>query len=374
MNWYAKHEKIVRIAELRGEWWIIDGSADFADGDVGDYNHDAIAIEHAQSIVRDAMEKDPVIAEAAYLIFGEQGDYDSYDPIATREALNNWSDDMLSQGKLTDEEVDDIYQTIVNRTGVDPEILRIAMGLVETGAARDYAIKFWKWKRVAGNAIETYTLTPADAKDIANGLWSAYGEEAENETYTIYVYSTKKFYTDVTFEDIEKGPMAINRRRTAKTDRKIRKQADYDDYLKWKKENESEQPEANLENVPVFKRPSKAEQIKRQVEDAGGRIFSENKGGGIVKFTIAIMEEDRKKFRGSLEDKLIFYVAEELGSTYGSIRKNFTISSKTLYPEKIMNNIRSRKRTWQQLTQEERNQGIFMIEMFVDIGRAAKMN
>ncbi|HEV3251223.1 MAG TPA: hypothetical protein VGZ71_09750, partial [Puia sp.] len=32
--------------ELRGEWWIVDGSTQFADANVGDYNHEGLAIEH----------------------------------------------------------------------------------------------------------------------------------------------------------------------------------------------------------------------------------------------------------------------------------------------------------------------------------------
>ena len=31
---------------IRGEYWIVDGSVEFADGDVGDYNHEAIATNH----------------------------------------------------------------------------------------------------------------------------------------------------------------------------------------------------------------------------------------------------------------------------------------------------------------------------------------
>ena len=31
--------------EIRGEYWIQDGYVDFADGDVGDRNHEGIAID-----------------------------------------------------------------------------------------------------------------------------------------------------------------------------------------------------------------------------------------------------------------------------------------------------------------------------------------
>ena len=46
-------EQIVRTLlenapRIRGEYWIIDGSATFADGDVGDMNHEGYAIDHAR--------------------------------------------------------------------------------------------------------------------------------------------------------------------------------------------------------------------------------------------------------------------------------------------------------------------------------------
>ena len=39
MNWFKK------ISEVHGEWWIDDnGQAVFADGDVGEYNHEGYVI------------------------------------------------------------------------------------------------------------------------------------------------------------------------------------------------------------------------------------------------------------------------------------------------------------------------------------------
>ena len=34
------------MTEIKGEYWIYDGNVDFADGDVGDYNHESIAMSH----------------------------------------------------------------------------------------------------------------------------------------------------------------------------------------------------------------------------------------------------------------------------------------------------------------------------------------
>ena len=47
--------KIYRIAQLRGEWWIMNGTAAFADGDVGDFNHEGYAIQTAQQSIMEGV-------------------------------------------------------------------------------------------------------------------------------------------------------------------------------------------------------------------------------------------------------------------------------------------------------------------------------
>ena len=137
MSWYNQSKLAIKLAKLRGEWWIIDGNASFADGDIGDYNHEAVAIEYAQSQVKNAMITDPIFSEVASVIFGEQGDYKSFDPIGSRVYLNDWADAINKDSKITDEKVDDIYDTIVKRTRIDRDLLDIAMGNMED--VRDYA-------------------------------------------------------------------------------------------------------------------------------------------------------------------------------------------------------------------------------------------
>jgi len=86
--------------------------------------------------------------------------------------------------------------------GISDEDYSIAEGF---GDAREYAMKKWGWKRVEGNNIETWTLTPEDLQIISSGLWDAYDEEAETSTFNIYVYGTKKSYNNIPLDIIDKG-------------------------------------------------------------------------------------------------------------------------------------------------------------------------
>ena len=38
-------ENLLKESKFRGEWWFQEGQAVFADGDVGDMNHEAVVIE-----------------------------------------------------------------------------------------------------------------------------------------------------------------------------------------------------------------------------------------------------------------------------------------------------------------------------------------
>jgi len=211
MSWYKKHLR--KVAALQGEWWIVNGNVKFADNSNSDYGHESIVIEHAQSIVKSAMRKDSILSRAIKVIFGRPGHYDEFDPIGAREYLMNWSDEMCQRGLLTEEESEDIYDTIVKRTGVDSYVLSIAMGSKSSQDTKLYAMKEWGWKRVATNNIELWQLTKGDTEDIVIGLHSAYGSECERESYNIEVHSNKMYYSGISYFEIESGPTAILKHR-----------------------------------------------------------------------------------------------------------------------------------------------------------------
>jgi len=199
---------LCKYAEMRGEFWIHDGTAMFADGDIGDYNHEAYVIEVVQS----------------QIINGEE-DWEEWKNKTVLEILEEKKQE-LEEKKLDTEEPGDIkdiddqiyeiwemskntsyyaYELIgdnLEELGIEPEYFEIAKG---QGDAREFAMKHWGWKRLEEDNIETWFLKENDLRDIANGLYDAYDDVVINSNFNIYVYSSNKYYTDVPFQAIETG-------------------------------------------------------------------------------------------------------------------------------------------------------------------------
>jgi len=217
LNWYKKAQLNVRVAASAQEWWIgpngdvVEADSDSNDG-AGTYGHEDRAIEEAQRIVKNKMRQHPVFAEAADIIFGEMGNYEEYDPIASREYLNNWIDHAFNMGQITEEQVDDIYDAIEKETGVSEELLTIAMGSGEDYEARDYALKNWGWIAIRGTNIETHTLSPRDVAKLTKGIQDIWGDKADNLLFDIHVRSGDKYLTRVPFNDIRRGKLSIHMR------------------------------------------------------------------------------------------------------------------------------------------------------------------
>jgi hypothetical protein len=211
MNWYKTAKLNIKIAQDTNEYWIDQsGNIIEADGGADSYNHEARAIEEAQSIVKRKLSSHPLFSDLAYTIFGEQGDYDSYDPIGAREYMWSWVDNALSNGDLTEEQGDDIYGTIVNQTGVDEELLGIAMGNARNYAARDYAIKNWKWIALRGINLEMPDLSRGSLSRSMKGIRQAFGDKAEVLNFNITERMRNNYYSEIPFYEMERGPMAIN--------------------------------------------------------------------------------------------------------------------------------------------------------------------
>lgn len=149
------------MGELRGEWWIIDGSASYADGDIGNMNHEAYVIEHVRCDIADKC--------------GMQ--YES-------EGWTEW---------------DEIVREITDEHGVTEEELDIASG---NGDARQYGLEVLGWKRVVDGTVETWTFTAADRSDIVSGLWDMGEELDDDHKVSISVASTGDYYS-MTIAELE---------------------------------------------------------------------------------------------------------------------------------------------------------------------------
>lgn len=197
MNWYKK-------AQIRGEWWIIDGNAIFADNNIGEMGHEAYVLETVRKEIVNAMN---YYAEEIY-------DWN----ITKQEIIQNLVqsgkiDPKLLIKKYGEDYIEkipyntDIFDVIAKKFNIPQEQLDIAD---ESGDIREYGMKNLGWKRMAGNNIETQTLTSADLKNIMDGIYDAYSEESENSKFNIEIRGNGKVFWDIPWQVMENGVMAIS--------------------------------------------------------------------------------------------------------------------------------------------------------------------
>lgn len=162
---------IMKEDHERGEWWIDErGETTFADGDVGDSNHEAIVIQHLtyQILSHFNINNDEVsnLSDNEEEIFQSLKDDDRL----TEEDIEEWETRGPSEVILR--------KLIEDKTFGDPkqteDALYIAYGS-NSRDARNYAMKYWRWKimKTFENHIEiqTWHLKPEDLGIIVRGIW-----------------------------------------------------------------------------------------------------------------------------------------------------------------------------------------------------------
>jgi hypothetical protein len=139
--WKAAHPvESVTEQVASGEWWIDDmGMAEYADGDIGDYNH---AIRAFESMI--GMGLDDLPPDAPELI--------PMEPIDDDDA--EW---------LRDQAVDE----------------NVIAFLKEGGDPREWAIKHMGWIRLAGHAAEVWEFDDATLGSLRSGIWDAWISDRE---------------------------------------------------------------------------------------------------------------------------------------------------------------------------------------------------
>ena len=192
---------------LPGEWWLIDGQAVFADGDVGELNHDGHVWQHLLSEFADELD---AIPELAWLR-GQVRDWvntDGGDPAYLRTIINDLSDGAFKAGEITQEQYDAPnawIQALLDWSDIKWSILTADDTTVR---AREWAIETLGWVRVHGNACELWQLSQRALKDLADGLWDAHQEEAADALYFLEVHHPRRqCFEDVPFTVLEAGEL-----------------------------------------------------------------------------------------------------------------------------------------------------------------------
>ena len=192
----AANSKNIKTAYLDGEWWIINGSALFADGDVGDFNHEAYSIQYAQDILMDGQEDWESWKHSKALDLVE-------------EIKDNYDEDRYYEMKSEAEsDPESFILNHLEEAGIDADTFFVANG--NSNDPRTWSMKTLGWKRLAGNSITTWTLSSADLESIKSGIWDAYGESdsLDKEKFDIEVASNNRMYWGVPINKIESGDLS----------------------------------------------------------------------------------------------------------------------------------------------------------------------
>jgi hypothetical protein len=222
------------MSEIRGEYWIIDGRADFADGDNGDKNHEMIAMEHVCSF-----HLDKIYSYAQKLNVGNlpslrsiENEEDQFTQ-SVQSLLGLIARKLFQQvdpnnPKLPQYRSDNqIWAEIEKNCGLDNEALHIMMSGDQslyrysraTNSSLDprvYVMKTEGWIVVRNNNIELYGLDSNKLRNLLSGLddiidqetgWAGVEDEElndENIELSLYDHKTKRSW-DSTLSDLKSG-------------------------------------------------------------------------------------------------------------------------------------------------------------------------
>lgn len=154
MNWFKK-------AKIMEEYWIDEyGQAYFADGDIGDMNHELYVIK---KIIEDKLDID-------------YEDYDFYD------IMNMNTEELINKG-FDNEEI------MILKNKKDP---------------REYAIKKWGWIRGIGNNLQIWKIDDRVIRNIANGIYEVFGEDIFEKELNIEILGNNTVINNIPFEIINR--------------------------------------------------------------------------------------------------------------------------------------------------------------------------
>jgi len=193
---------------ISGEWWLIDGTAHFADGDVGDLNHEAYVWQHLLVEFVDASESIAELADLRAQISSWPED-NAGDPTWFRTLLLDHYDQLFKAGKCSEAAYDDSYQHVQQLLNWPADQWAVLLDN-EDFEARLWACQKLGWARVAGNDVECCGLTDAKLRSICRGL-ADIQEELEHEKISIEDRDRGKFWRDVPFLTLEAGRVAALR-------------------------------------------------------------------------------------------------------------------------------------------------------------------
>lgn len=183
-----------------GEWWLQDGSSEYADGDV---NHEMIASNHLRMDIADSI--------------GHE--YDD-------------SDDLHGSLNLSE---DSEHRAQAVESGFDHDEIDAA-AQIGNADPRLHAAKRYGWTRLAENEMQTYGLNRGKLQSIANDLGDILAQHTDDEdvilksVWNIEDASNGNYHKNVPFHVLESGDMkSLRGYRYSKTSSEKYQEDEFDD-------------------------------------------------------------------------------------------------------------------------------------------------
>lgn len=198
---------------IRGEYWIIDGDIDFADGDVGDFNHESIANQYVFSQWADSVKN---IAEE----YGIETDFEEHDGVDCY-AVSDAIEEILEILRETHGDNCDIV--LMQELGIDEPAYLVISG--HNNGAYDYVMMYEGWIAIRGTNVDLYGYDEKKKNYLIEGIEQIVYEEgidqrqAQELEFQISDHKSNKYYY-ITYEEI------INPQPTMKTHQPINTKGD----------------------------------------------------------------------------------------------------------------------------------------------------
>lgn len=205
------------MSEIRGEYWIQDGWVDFADGDVGDKNHEMIAVHHYASkhiddLVGIANDLEvPLhgmrLSSSGRFLVDEE--YPAGDAEQIREKIisaveNKEIEWNLPHGESAADSVDEYLQKTLK---IDHNEYNCIFGNCD---ARLMVMQREGWIAVRSNNVELFGYDDSKRREIVRGIEEILNQEGDDEEndeeidLSIYDHKTKRSW-DTTLAELKGG-------------------------------------------------------------------------------------------------------------------------------------------------------------------------
>lgn len=198
---------------MRGEYWVHeDGYVDFADGDIGDYNHEGIVIRDVQNQIINKCEQSFRLRtkRGGFFSDSEYIDWDEF----KRALAEAYAEDYIQSNPKKAKTIKAYLENDPNKLalaafascGIKKPELDTAEGI---GDARDYAMKYWRWKTYRDGNIDTWLMTKADLDAIINGIEQIADESGWSDkrlnrmSFNLTVFATGRHFS-LTLEQMKK--------------------------------------------------------------------------------------------------------------------------------------------------------------------------